>query len=578
MKNLFLTGLATTFLLLSFRTIAGTQKYVGPNSDANCDYDSIQAALDSGATDLLISNAMQYNENLVLPETNSRVDFRGGYTSCSSDSYDPTLKSTLSGHLATAPVLNITPSSVNKTIYLSNMNFFNGTGSGFTPAGGINMPNSNDTLALYETTIGLNQGSLGGGIYIGSAPGTPFADQPNLIMNNGSLIINNSSNSDAYGGGGIFCENGSVNIYSNASIKRNSTEGSGGGVYSMGCYINEWSGKNGENDPEQGIYDNQAKSHGGGIYATNNSVIQLGTASQFSKRYGSVINNTADSDNDGNGDGGGIYATDSNVNLLGSIVQGNRSGGHGGGIFAQDGGTVYVQRQNDLCWTAYKCNQIINNHASSNGNGGAIYLTNGANGFINSAYFEGNRADNGTAIYATSENSDTSIRNAVFYKNGDNGADGFSDNNVIMTNNDSSILSVHNTFYDNAETVSTFRSQNNSDLTIQGNIIYSQTASSAYRTANAFPVTVDCVNTNLLPLEGNNVFTYGILFRDEINGDFRLAGNDIGATDTCPNFGQTVDIEGNARPYDNLQLDNLYGPYDVGADEFNDLIFKDGFE
>ncbi len=338
MKNLKTPNLAVILLLLSFKTIAGTNAFIGPSSDSACDFDSIQAAIDSGETDLFISNAMQYNENLTIPATNSNVFLRGGYASCSFSSLDPDSKSTVSGHLEDAPVLIITASTESKFITLSNMNIVNGTGAGFIPAGGINMIASNDRLSLSNTTVGLNEGFIGGGIYIGTIEGTPIDEKPYLTISDNSLIINNSSSSETLGGGGVFCENGYVIIRSNSSIKRNITEGSGGGIYSDGCILSEWSGSPGVNDAEQGIFDNQAKIHGGGVYARNTSTVQLGTAGGSSILYGSVINNIADSDNNGIGEGGGIYAATVNASVLlyGSILKGNRSGGNGGGIYAAD--------------------------------------------------------------------------------------------------------------------------------------------------------------------------------------------------------------------------------------------------
>ena len=561
--------------------MAGTVAFVGPNADSNCDFDSIQAAMDSGATDIFVSNAMQYNENLIVPSTNNNVLIDGKYTSCSLASIDITVQSAVSGHLSDAPVIIVLASSERKFVTIKNMLLVNGTGAGFIPAGGITMASSNDILNIDNTTVALNEGFVGGGVYIGTTSDTPFEDRPILALSNKSQINNNLSTSDTLGGGGVFCENGSVIIRDNSSIKRNTTEGSGGGIYAFGCVVNEWSGSSENNDAEKGIYENKAKIHGGGIFATQDSTIQIGSASSFSRLFGSVINNEADSDNDGIGDGGGIYTeTDEDaVVLLGSLIKGNESGGNGGGIYAQNGSFVSARRQNDTCWSDYKCNQIIDNYASnSNGNGGGMYFTNGGYGIIETAYFEGNRADNGTAIYTTSDPSYTTIQNATFFKNGNNGTDGFSDNNVIMVNNNASINTLHSTFVNNNETVSTFRSQNDSNLTVRATIINSETAESAIRIASSLPVTAECVNTNLPPPVGTDVFFQAITFVDAANGDFHLSSEDNGAIDICIDYEIPIDGEGDERPFNNPDVPNFRGPSDVGADEYTDIIFKNGFE
>ncbi len=576
MNNYKLTGIVLILLINSYRAIAGGATFVGPASDSNCQFNSIQAAFDSGATEIFVSTEMQYNENITVPDTNLDVVIRGGFTDCSTNSFDPALKSTLSGILANLPVMVIMPSTERKSIIIRNMFIVNGTGSGFIPAGGINIPSSNDILTIRETTIALNEGLLGGGIYLSGVSG---GDRAVLFLTENSLILNNSSSSETLGGGGIYCENAAVTIWSNSSIKLNTTEGSGGGIYAEECTVSEWSGESINDDPEKGIFGNKANIHGGGIFATNGSAIQLGTANEVAIFFGSVVNNTADNNHDGIGDGGGIYVNDSTVNLFGSIVQSNVSGGNGGGIYAQLNANLKMLRQNDLCWTGYKCNQIIDNQTDpSGGNGGGVYLTNGAFGVIETAYFEGNRGDNGTAIYITSEPSELTISNTTFFNNGNNGSEDFSDNNVIMADNESNIHSIHNTFYNNGETVSTFRNQNDSGLIIQGNIIYSDTAVSAVRTASAISVGVDCVNTNLLPLTGTDVFSAPITYVNEANGDLRLSADDQGAQDKCPDFGIGLDVEGQERPHDNPLLVNLAGSSDVGADELTDLIFANGFE
>jgi hypothetical protein len=78
-----------------------------------------------------------------------------------------------------------------------------------------------------------------------------------------------------------------------------------------------------------------------------------------------------------------------------------------------------------------------------------------------------------------------------------------------------------------------------------------------------------------------NVEVNDPLFINRAGNDFHInLGNSPAIDFAAANNSVLYDIDFEPRGLDNQDVDDLFGPYDIGADETNndDIIFKDGFE
>jgi hypothetical protein len=149
---------------------------------------------------------------------------------------------------------------------------------------------SEGTVALDESTVAGNQGSLGGGIF-----------------NGGTLIVTNSTigpNSASVLGGGLF--NTSTLTVTSSTFYGNSA-GDGGGIYNAKdmVLINST------------LSQNHVLRSGGGIYNSNTANVYNTT----------IVFNWADSERQGAGSAGGIYNNaPGTFNLRDTLVAGNNVG------------------------------------------------------------------------------------------------------------------------------------------------------------------------------------------------------------------------------------------------------------
>lgn len=130
----------------------------------------------------------------------------------------------------------------------------------------------------------------------------------------------------------------------------------------------------------------------------------------------------------------------------------------------------------------------------------------------------------------SSGNAVTEIYSSVFNNNGNNGIGGFQDNSIIQGTTQIDCIMAHET----------------SSFT------------------------------------GTNIFLQDPNFIDRNNRDYHLSSSSL-AIDVCDNnFAglQFKDIDFQSRGMDNINIANINGPYDIGADETAgiDVMFKDGFE
>ncbi len=211
--------------------------------------------------------------------------------------------------------------------------------SGLTIQGGSDSGIKNfASLRLKDSTISGNTAYFGGGI---SSYGN------GTVAVYGGSIIGNTANI----GGGIFSE-GKVNLAEGSIISGNRAHGGGGGIYidhgTVNLYKSSISGNIAGND-DPGTVDLNGKDvpRGGGIYSNQGTVNLL--------MGGNITNNSAPI-------GGGIYSVQGTVNLRGGNIIGNKAIGlaRGGGIFSEKSTVNLI------------AGSISYNNATG-GNGGGIY-------------------------------------------------------------------------------------------------------------------------------------------------------------------------------------------------------------
>jgi len=241
------------------------------------------------------------------------------------------------------------------------------TGDGF--GGGVYM--SQGTVSVADCSdIFYNDAINGGGSYLITS----------TITINGScseIQLNTASGN----GGGVYAQGSSINLDEDAELYDNQAGGSGGGAYldSSNLYSDKSS-----------VRFNTAGSYGGGIYAANNSVVDmdLGGYSCLGVRCSQLSYNTASSSY-----GGGIYASNSKVDLRNIFVESN-SATLGGGLYAYDDSTVYVYN-----------NLFARNNASSTAGDGIRINSASMTGSGNTlAYNDAGGASTGRAIDLASSN------------------------------------------------------------------------------------------------------------------------------------------------------------------------------
>ena len=305
-----------------------------------------------------------------------------------------------------------------------------------------------------------------------------------------------------------------------------------------------------------------------------------------------LIGNISDSDNSGNENGGGVYLTGANTRLTiidGNIV-GNKTGGHGGAIAAENDATVSIQRSSSRCWNPAHCVFFSANKAGEQnfGAGGAIFNSS-ATVTIKQATFEDNRADFGTVIYATGLNSTTTINSSIFNHNGagggNSGANGFSDNYVIRALSDAVVHVLSSTIADNDVTLSVIgiSASTTASSTVYSSIIYDAASGPVFALGSTGYLTdCDLVHETGSFLSSGTSSVGNPMFVNSASRNYHIQVSSP-AVDGCDNFthaSDISDIDNESRGYDDPNHANTIGSYDIGADETleSDIIFKHGFE
>jgi len=270
-----------------------------------------------------------------------------------------------------------------------------------TGAGKILCQEASEQVILVKGTLELQSGVLQntGGKHI------VLVDRGTLDVNGGYIV---GGGSDGTPGGGIYVDNGTVNIQGGVIAANRGS--SGGGIFFQNGTLNISGGAVAGNEVINGHSDN-----GGGIYVKSGT-LNLSGEGYVTNNYKACDCNDCRNDVNNTHGGGGIALANSSVmNMTGGYVTGNYSGLAGGGIYAgffghnvgftMSGGTI-----------AGNCAEY--------GEGGGLRIAGGTNGVIqatNKVYITNNITNSnndwgGGGIFVQ-EKGNLSIMNALITGN-----------------------------------------------------------------------------------------------------------------------------------------------------------------
>ena len=579
----------------------GEADFVTIGADAGCDFDSsvssIQDAIDTGSTEVRVASNGSYIESIVLQ--NQNLILRGGFATCSDaeiNNQNFMDLTTINGSANQTPIITVLGETNNlyREVRLENLFLMGAVVSPPAQGAALSVIEAEVELQLLRVTIFNNTGNIGGGMYINSGFG---ASQTNINVFAQDMLI--SSNSSLSLAGGLYCSGGGSQITFTgiSTIANNTATTIGGGIFMRGfCQISIYS------DPHPniistfpGIFNNKSAEEGGGVFLSSSASLYLFGQQMCDSTHclGSndapiyVQGNAADIDNLNKESGGGIYLDGTGGTnefyANGTWVVDNQAGGNGGGAYVGGNSIFEIERRPGGCWQADRCNLIINNRSGTSiGFGGGFYVDD-ATMNISHVYLEENRADFGTAIAASGENSIVTIENSVFDDNGNGGADGYSDFAAIWVSTGASISMRHSTIADNDAVNSVFEVDPafSSSLSLSSSVVHDPSSGNLFGPVSG-DLTIDClVSHESASFTGTNVVVDDPHFVDRTLGNFHLAAGSP-AIDLCASISMInpLDMDMETRAWDDPdQIDGM-GIFDAGADEryFFEEIFVDSFE
>ncbi len=589
-----------SFLLMSEQIEQrGVGGFMTIGADEHCDFDaavsSIQDVINTNTPEIRVASNGSYQENLTL--SNQDVVIRGGFADCTEAENNNqvfTDFAIIDGSGAALPVLQVSGTVARRTVRLENLTLQGGTSVLAQPGGGISLHLADVELQLLRVIIGSNSGSSGAGITVDA--GTGINATTTDVFGQDVLIASNDSTPIGVGGG-LYCIGDSNITLTGMSYICYNKARFGGGLYMRnGCELNMYSAIHDEMLIFiSGIINNQSLEEGGGVYLTLGADLKIYGQALCDDQLclGSsqvpihISGNKSDDNDSGQESGGGVYMDSpsffTEFYANGLVMQDNESGGNAGGVYIGNNSKMTLERLAKPCWNIDRCNLIINNRSSTNiGLGGAFYVDGGALD-LSHTYVEENRADFGTAIYASGDSAVVTIEASVFDDNGDEGADGFADNQVLSAALGAVLAIRHTTITDNNAVNSVFNIDPalNSALTLSSSIVHDVSSQQLFGPVSG-SLNVNCVVVHeATSFSGNDVLVADPEFIDPGLGNFHLATTSP-AIDLCQGIPllHPLDADMEPRGWDDPTAANTLGAYDAGADEsyLSDVIFKNDFE
>lgn len=313
-------------------------------ADAACDHGTLlggilAAAINAGPDEIRLARNQTYtDQDFHLtnwdPAGAGALTIAGGYDDCIDT--QPSGRTEIDG-IAQRPVFEIDTTGAESSVVTLRQLAITGSGQR-----GILVEGQSD-LALEGSMVTLN---AGGGVLV--------RDGAILTMDSGSSIFDNDT---VAAGAGISCSAGGMEL--EGVIQGNDSIQEGGGIRATGCIVTL---------RRLLIYANSAFK-GGGLAADGGSFVQAlgGTWAVIFRQ------------NDATDLGGGVYATDATVSLVGTTVESNLAQNAGGGLFADAGGLISMDRPSGSCGGRSRCSWLRANdvNPSSLEDDGAVAATAG---------------------------------------------------------------------------------------------------------------------------------------------------------------------------------------------------------
>lgn len=553
--------------------------FVGPASDPDCDYDTVQAAVDAWAASadpafvtVIISNSQPWTAQAITiptPLASTGIGLRGEFPGCRLEASGGEAVLDGTGGAA-APVIDIEGSVAGDEhrfeVVLGYLDITGGDHAG-GHGGGVRL-RGNAVLSVLEGRIHDNAAQNGAGIAVeATAAGAPHLV---LVGNQApAAIVDNAASGD---GGGLYCVASTLYCDRYCLVARNTAGGNGGGVAQVDCGTSLYPpNSSGTPDPEVGLRANAAVGDGGGAWVSGGYFAMNGT---LPLSPAPIAGNLA------GGSGGGLYFTaigDSSNVQRGVQFDDNQAGGDGGGLYA-DSGFLQVWALG-ACGDVEGCQRFRGNHAD--GAGGAFALAGSANGLLMEVMFDGNSATQASVLQAGTSGGVTLTNVHVA---GNHGAP-----ELLRSSGAYFDLRYVTVAGNGADDEALVRFDAAGGFFASNALLHDDEGSASGVVVDAPAGTTFSIDCVLVHDDSGIAGQPGVvdLFVADPQWDtsglyppgLHVPGHDSPAVDACdPGTGSIPDLLGVARPQDLPKPDGA-GPYDMGAIErVPDRIFGDGFD
>lgn len=594
-------------------TVSGIS-FATVGDDNDCDFrvgdTKIQDAINDNSQfdEVRIAGDQTYTENLII--TDRSVKLRGGYNSCADaiiDNQDTDQHATIDGDVASRAtiLMNSTTTDI-RVVTLENLRLINGGGlEGEVNVGGVAGVDTNLVLFLerMEITNNSSNQAAAGGINLFNSNGTSTSMTANDIR---------VQNNEGVDGGGLYCNgpNNSVEISGASSIAFNSAENGGGAYITNGCELNMYSGQEFGNLATlfDGINSNEATENGGGIYVSAGASANFNSNTRcvnsafgqciiFAGSQSTTVNITA---NSAGQDGGGVYVIDpdSAVNFNTGVINLNTAGQDGGGVYVDNQATFNMFWQGEkaepftplyrTCFNSESCSELSGNKAVF---GGAIFVNQSGLANVLRTHIKGNQGHAqqttfGAVSYILGNDSQLVLEGSIITGNGA-GTENYLFRNFDGINGNRIALRLLNSTVADNDVATEIFGLNQSSLNVAASIVSEPNAVAILQETNDDGnATFECVVVNEeTSLQNSTLFDVvedGPGFVDRNNGDYHIDPVSSPAVDLCESIvsSDLLDIDLEARGFDDANVSDFSGPFDAGADETytSDVIFKNGFE